>query len=108
MATFRKRSNSWQARVQLSGYPDQSKSFKSYAEAIAWARKIESDIDSGSTNHLIKANNKVLLKDLLERYKLEVTCHKKHASAEAYRVDFWLRHELSGKSIASIKSVVMV
>ena len=104
MATFRKRSNSWQARVQLTGYPDQSKSFKSYAEAVAWARKIESDIDSGSIAHLLKANNKVLLKELLERYKLEVTCHKKHSSAEGYRVDFWLRHELANKSIASIKS----
>ena len=42
MATFRKRANSWQARVQLSGSADQSKSFKSYAEAVAWARKIYS------------------------------------------------------------------
>lgn len=104
MATFRKRSNSWQARVQLSGYPDQSKSFKSYAEAVSWARQIESDIDSGSTTHLLKVNNKVLLRELLERYKQEVTCHKKHASAEGYRVDFWLRHPLSDQPIASIKS----
>lgn len=104
MATFRKRSNSWQARVQLVGYPDQSKSFKSYAEAVSWARKIESEIDSGSTAHLLKANNKILLKELLERYKQEVTCHKKHASAEAYRVDFWLRHSLASKPITSIKS----
>ena len=104
MATFRKRSNSWQARVQLSGCLDQSKSFKSYAEAVAWARKIESDIDSGTSKHLISANNKVLLRELLERYKQEVTCHKKHASTEAYRVDFWLRHSLANLPIASIKS----
>ena len=104
MATFRKRSNSWQARVQLTGYPDQSKSFKSYAEAVTWARKVESDIDTGSTAHLLKANNKVLLKELLERYKSEVTCNKKHASTEAYRVDFWLRHELASQSVASIRS----
>src|SRR5450830_1429433 len=81
MATFRKRSNSWQARVQRLGYPDQSKSFKSHAEAVAWARKLESGIDSGSNTYQLMAN-KVLLKDLLERYKQEVTCHKKHASAE--------------------------
>ena len=72
MATFRKRSNSWQARVQLSGSPDQSKSFKSYAEAVAWARKIETDIDAGISRHLVNANNKILLKELLQRYKDDV------------------------------------
>lgn len=104
MATFRKRSNSWQARVQLVGYPDQSKSFKSYADAVAWARKLESEIDSGVHTHQSAINNKVLLRELLERYKSEVTCHKKHATAEAYRVDFWLRHSLASQPIAAIKS----
>ena len=104
MATFRKRSNSWQARVQLSGSSDQSKSFKSYVEAVAWARKIEADIDAGLNSHQVGANNKILLKELLQRYKDEVTCHKKHANTEAYRVDFWLRHSLANQTIGYIKS----
>ena len=78
MATFRKRSNAWQVRVQRNGYPDQSKSFKTRLEAVVWARKIESQIDSGVTTQQPIVNSKIPLKDLLERYKNEVTCHKKH------------------------------
>ena len=78
MATFRKRSNAWQVRVQRNGYPDQSKSFKTRSEAVVWARKIESQIDSGVTTQQPIVNSKIPLKDLLERYKNEVTCHKKH------------------------------
>ena len=103
MATFHKRSNLLQARDQLSGCPDQSKFFKSDTEAVVWARKIESEIDSGSSAYLIEINKKILLKELLKRYKLEVTCHKRHASVEAYRVDFWLRYEIANKYIAAIK-----
>ena len=104
MATFRKRSNAWQARIQRSDYPDISKSFKSYSEAVSWARKIESEQDAGINTQQIKANNTVLLKELLERYKNEVTIHKKHSSAEAYRVNFWLRHPLANLPISTIRS----
>lgn len=104
MATFRKRSNAWQVRIQRSGYPDLSKSFKSRSEAVAWARKIEVDIDSGVYVQQPIVNTKVLLKDLLERYKLEVTCHKKHSSVESYRINSWLKHSLANLPINSIKS----
>lgn len=104
MATFRKRSNAWQVRIQRSGYPGQSKSFKTRSEAVVWARKIESELDSGVITQQPIANTKTLLKDLLERYKNEVTCHKKHPTAEAYRINFWLRHTLASQPISSIKS----
>jgi hypothetical protein len=102
MATFRKRSNAWQARIQRSGYPDISKSFKSHSEALAWARKIESEFDSGIMTQQV--DYKILLKDLLERYKREITCHKKHPVTEAYRINFWLSHSLASMPISSIKS----
>lgn len=104
MATFRKRSNSWQARIQRNDYPDQSKSFNTRAEAVTWARKIEAELDVGINTQRINANNTVLLSELLERYKNEVTVHKKHSSAEAYRVNFWLRHPLATLPITTIKS----
>jgi len=104
MATFRKRSNAWQVRIQRSGYPDQSKSFKTRSEAVVWARKIESELDSGVFTQQPIVSSKDLLKDLLERYKSEVTCHKKHSSAEAYRINFWLRHTIANHPISIIKS----
>lgn len=104
MATFRKRSNTWQARVQRVGYPDISKSFKSHAEAVAWARKTESDIDHNTSSPQIQFNSKVTVKVLLEKYQLEVTPKKKHSSVESYRIGQLLRHPLSNKSIGEIKS----
>ncbi|MDP3087579.1 MAG: site-specific integrase [Methylotenera sp.] len=104
MATFRKRANAWQVRIQRSGYPEQSKSFKSRSEAVVWARKIESELDNGVVPQQLNMNSKVLLKDLLERYKSEVTIHKKHPAVEAYRINFWLRHSLANQPISSIKS----
>ena len=104
MATFRKRSNSWQARIQRNDYPDQAKSFNTRAEAVTWARKIEAELDVGINTQRINANKTVLLSELLERYKKEVTVHKKHSSAEAYRVNFWLRHSLATLPITTIKS----
>ena len=58
--------------------PDQSKSFKTRAEALVWARKTESDFDNGIITQPV--NSKILLKELLEGYKNEVTCHKKGES----------------------------
>ena len=103
MATFRKRSDAWQARIQRNGYPDQSKTFSTRSEALAWARNTESEMDKGITQQII-TNNKALLRDLLERYKREVTVHKKHPAAEGYRIDFWLRHRLASLPISAIKS----
>ncbi len=68
------------------------------------ARKIESGLDNGVIPQQVNVNTKALLKDLLERYKNEVTIHKKHSAAEAYRINFWLRHALANQPISSIKS----
>lgn len=104
MASIRKRSNAWQVRIQRNNHPDISKTFKTRAEALAWARKIESDLDSGILTQQVKVNSKVLLRDLLERYKNEVTIHKKHSGTETYRVKFWLSHPISNLPITDIKS----
>lgn len=47
MATFQKRGSRWRAIVRKTGYPAQSKSFPTKAQAQAWAKSIESQIDSG-------------------------------------------------------------
>ena len=41
MASFRKRQNKWQARIQRKGQPTITKSFNQFSVASQWARKIE-------------------------------------------------------------------
>lgn len=102
MATFRKRSNAWQVRIQRSGYPDQSKTFKTRAEALAWARHIEAELDKGVSFCQTK-RDQVVLKELLEKYLNEVTHKKKHSDVEGYRVKAWMKHPISERPVTSIK-----
>ncbi len=60
MASFRKRSNGWQARIRRKGYPDLTKTFSTRSEANAWARQVESDIDKGSFVSRVEAENTTL------------------------------------------------
>jgi len=48
MASFRKRSGSWQARVKRINYPDIAKSFGTKIAAQDWARQVESQISNQS------------------------------------------------------------
>jgi integrase len=82
MATFRKRGDKWQARVQRSGQTSIAKSFNNKSDAIKWARHVESQLDLG-----IWAPKQSMprLRSMVERYVNEVTPTKKGAIQERYR-----------------------
>jgi integrase len=82
MATFRKRGDKWQARVQRTGQDPISKSFNSKPDAIKWARNVESQLDLGT---LAPKQSMPRLMPMLERYVEEVTPTKKGAPQERYR-----------------------
>ena len=83
MATFRKRNDKWQARVQRSGQTSIAKSFNTKADAVKWSRNIESQLDLG-----VFAPKQTMprLMSMLGRYVEEVTPTKKGAPQERYRV----------------------
>jgi hypothetical protein len=72
MASFRNRSNQWQARIRRKGYPDETKSFTTRQDAEKWARSVESDIDKGQFINVNEAQ-RTTLGDLINRYLVEVT-----------------------------------
>ena len=82
MATFRKRGDKWQARVQRSGRTSLAKSFNNKADAVKWARHVESQLDLGI---LAPKQAMPTLMSMVERYVEEVTPTKKGASQERYR-----------------------
>jgi len=82
MATFRKRNDKWQARIQRRGQTALSKSFHNKADAIKWARNVESQLDLGT---LAPKQAMPRLMPMLERYVEEVTPTKKGAPQERYR-----------------------
>lgn len=92
MATYRKRGDKWQARVQRNGQPDLAKSFDSRRDAESWARQIEAEIDRGAFRDRTEAE-RTTLGELIARYLRDVTPDKKSAFSEAKRIDKFLRDE---------------
>ena len=70
MATFRKRSGSWQALVKKKGYGQIARTFDTKADAERWARQIEGEMDRGIFVSLVEAEN-TMFSEALERFDKE-------------------------------------
>jgi integrase len=104
MATFRKRGDKWQARVQRTGQGPISKSFNSKPDAIKWARNIESQLDLGT---FAPRQSMPRLMPMLERYVKEVTPNKKGESQERYRAAQWKKTKIAAMHLDKITGEVV-
>jgi integrase len=102
MATFVKRGRKWQAKVRKEGWPQQSETFGSKAEAVAWAAVIESEMARGVFVSRSEAEGTTLA-EALNRYREEVTAHKKSHAQERGTVEVWKRSDLACRSLASLR-----
>jgi len=99
MATYRKRNDKWQARVQRSGQSPISKTFNTKADAVKWARNIESQLDLGT---FAPKQTMPRLMPLMVRYVEEVTPTKKGDSQERYRAAQWNKSKLADMPLDKI------
>ena len=107
MATFRKRGPSqWQAQVRKKGQSLQTKTFETRAQAEQWARAIEVEMDKGVFVSRAEAES-TTLKELLERYLVEVTPLKKGAAPETNRLRAFMRLPLARRFVAGVRGVDM-
>lgn len=104
MATFRKRADKWQARIQRSGQTSIAKSFNKKADAIKWARHVESQLDLGV---LAPRRTMPRLRSMVERYVDEVTPTKKGESQERYRATQIKKTNLADMLIDRIDGAVI-
>ena len=102
MACFQKRSGAWRVIVKRRGYPTQTRTFDTKAEAEAWARQIEGEMDRGVFVSRAEAEA-TTLREALDRYEKEVTPGKKGRDDERYKLDVWRRSDLASRSMASIQ-----
>src|SRR5690348_1289521 len=103
MATVRKlKSGKWNAQVRRKGYSPISKSFTFEKDAYVWIRSVESELDKGSFVNRSTADN-TTLGEALERYRDEVTPHKKGRDREKNRINQLLSHPLAKRSLSSLK-----
>lgn len=77
MATIRKKGDyQWHAQIRRKGYPKQTKTFTTRADAEAWAATIESEMARGMFLARDEAESTTLA-EAIERYLTEVTTNKK-------------------------------
>jgi integrase len=101
MARFDQRdSGYWQARIRRKGWPAESKTFRTKAEAEAWARGIESSMDRGSFVSSATAE-RTLLDDVIKAFRTNFAPHHYRGSAWANKLDR-LSNRLGAYSLASI------
>ena len=98
MATIDKRSNRhWRVRIRNRRAPALSKTFTRKTNAMKQARDTEILIEQG---HFTQADNKLItLKDILEKYRKEITSKKRGREQEEYRIKQMMRHSISLKEI---------
>ncbi len=102
MATFRKRGERWQARIQRRGHPPLTKSFLNRQDADKWARLTESELERGLYICPAEAQ-RTTLADALDRYKREVSIHKKSHGVEKYYIQHWERSKLAPLALSAIR-----
>ena len=101
MASFRFRSNRWQARVQRKGQKDLAKSFLNKPDAEKWARSVEIEIDRGTyinTNYA----QKTLFKEILQKYLDDVAPNMRSADNQIIRVKKLMKHPIAEVNMAHL------
>ena len=103
MASFRQRGGKWQARVLRNGYPDQTQTFETKADAEKWARSVESEIDKGQFANVSEAQ-RTTLGDLIARYLVEVTPTMKGATEDTIRLKAIMRKPIARWNMANLST----
>ena len=106
MASIRKRGDSWQARVSRQGFPPETKTFLSKAEAERWSRSVETAMDSHRFVSTREAEA-TTLGDVLRRYRQTVTPMKRGAVEEAFRLKALEQRKMARLAVANVTPLVI-
>lgn len=104
MATITKRKDSpyWRVQVRRRGYEPLSRTFDTKAQAEAWARRTESEMDRGCFFDRTEAE-RTTLAEALERYRREIVPEKRHPAQEHQRITRWLDYPITKRSLANLR-----
>ncbi|MGH8031687.1 MAG: site-specific integrase, partial [Luteimonas sp.] len=108
MATIWKREDlQWQVKVRRKGFPAQSRTFMYREDAEKWARALERELETSGFVDRREAE-KNTLRQVLERYKLEMTPGKKSAAIEEIKIDVILKDSvLPALKMAAVTSTAV-
>ena len=103
MATIIKRGDlQWQVKVRRRGFPSQSRTFDTKAQADAWARMVEGEMDRGVFVDRSEYEKTTFL-EALDRYEREVAILKKGYPQEKYKIAYWRRTPFAGRYLVGFR-----
>lgn len=102
MATFIKRGKKYQAIIRRKGFPTASRTFHRQSDAKEWARYMEVKADRGELPTPIKVLESYKVRDILERYRDEISVKKRSADTEIYIINALLREPIVNLTLAKI------
>ncbi len=103
MATITKRGDlQWQVKIRRKGYPPQSKTFDTRADAEKWARAIEREMDRGRFVSSAEAESTTFT-EALDRYEREIASNKRGAVQEKSLIRMLRDSWLAKRSLAAIR-----
>ena len=103
MASIRKKRNKFAVRICKKGHPTIYKSFNLRSSAVRWAKSIETDMERNIFEDYSNAST-TTLKDILIRYRDEVTSKKKGQKSETYKINKLINHKISNINLLGLKS----
>ena len=102
MATIRRRNKKYQVQVRKSSHKSISKTFTDLKTAKIWANHIEDKIELG--DEFVKQDNKLILRDIIQRYLNEITSQKKGKESEQRRIKRLLKEPLCDEKNHTLKT----
>ena len=91
MATIDQRPNGkWRAQIRRAGHRPLSKTLRKKSDVEAWARRVEADLDRGVAVEA-SALQRISVSELLQRFRDEVSPHRKGCAREQAFIDVLLR-----------------
>jgi len=104
MATFRKlKSNKWQVIIRKNNYPHVVRTFLDKSTAVKFAKDVETKMDKMIWDDFSQAQS-TTLKDILLKYREEITIKKKGWKEETPKINLLMRHKISSYSLMQLRS----
>ncbi|MGR3794610.1 site-specific integrase [Vannielia sp. SX4] len=106
MATLRNRNGKWQAQVRIKGHAPRARSFTSKKDAQKWARQVEGELEASALRVDLSSLDRTTVRDVLERYRREVTVSKRGEASENKRLDGFARQAWVDKPLSKVTTQV--
>jgi integrase len=102
MATIIKRGEKYLVQIRRKGMPTTCRSFHAKVDAEQWARHMEIKADRGDLPTPVKVLAGYRVRDIIERYRDEITFQKRSANTEIFILNAFLRNPMAEFTLAHI------